>query len=34
MMEQYRTQTIEIILIEAQVSDEMKNKGKSTKTAK
>jgi hypothetical protein len=34
MMEQYSTQTIEIILIEAPGSDEMKNKGKSIETAK
>jgi hypothetical protein len=34
MMEQYRTQTIEITLIEVSVSDEMKNKGKSMETAK
>jgi hypothetical protein len=33
MMEQYRTHTIEIILIEAQVPDGMKNKGKIMETA-
>ena len=34
MLEQYRTQTIEIILIETKVSDEMKNKGKGMETTK
>jgi hypothetical protein len=34
MIQQSRTQTIEIILIEAQLSDEMKNKVKSMETAK
>jgi hypothetical protein len=34
MMEQSRTQAIEIILIEAQLSYEMNNKGKSMGTVK
>jgi hypothetical protein len=33
-MEQYKTRTIEIVLIEAQLSDEMKNKCKIMETAK